>query len=278
MFAWSRSRGVARARPQYLWCVLRAARTAKNLGIDRVCAIEFGVAGGNGLIALESAAEAAESLLNVAIETYGFDSGGGLPEPKGVKDAPFELQTGFFAMDETELRARLSRTRLVLGLVEETVGEWMSEDHPPVGFISFDLDYYSSTVHALGLLDAAPSKLLPRVVCYFDDIFGYAWSDFNGERAAIAEFNDAREHRKISPIYGIKYSLSRRYGDSAWPAAIFLAHSFDHDLYGEADSPPSVRSLEAHRLSLGVFRGRHGKGLLAPLSRRGPRARQEISQ
>jgi hypothetical protein len=33
------------------------------------------------------------------------------------------------------------------------------------------------------------------VPCYFDDIFGYGWSDFTGERAAIADFNAEHEQR-----------------------------------------------------------------------------------
>jgi NCAIR mutase (PurE)-related protein len=71
MFAWSRARV---GRPQYSWSVLQAARSAANLGIERITVIEFGVAGGNGLLALERAAIAAESLLPVKIDVVGFDT------------------------------------------------------------------------------------------------------------------------------------------------------------------------------------------------------------
>src|SRR5438270_12829026 len=46
----------SRHRPNYLWCVLHAADVARNLGVARISALELGVAGGNGLIALEAAA------------------------------------------------------------------------------------------------------------------------------------------------------------------------------------------------------------------------------
>ena len=45
-----------RLRPNYTWALLHAGHLAKTLGIRRISAIEFGVAGGNGLLALENAA------------------------------------------------------------------------------------------------------------------------------------------------------------------------------------------------------------------------------
>jgi hypothetical protein len=35
-------------------------------------------------------------------------------------------------------------------------------------------------------------------VCYFDDIIGYTFSDFNGERLAIHEFNEGIRLRRDS--------------------------------------------------------------------------------
>src|SRR5207302_5634742 len=60
LFRWCLEQGLD-TRPQYLWGTLVAARTARGLGIPAFTAIEFGVAGGNGLLALErAAAEASE--------------------------------------------------------------------------------------------------------------------------------------------------------------------------------------------------------------------------
>lgn len=69
-------------RSNYIWGVLHGVHLAKALGINRVSVIEFGVAGGNGLISLERIAETIEAILEVGIDVYGFDTGIGLPNQK----------------------------------------------------------------------------------------------------------------------------------------------------------------------------------------------------
>ena len=66
-------------RPGYLWGSLHGAYLAKTLGFDSASLIEFGVAGGNGLVALELIAERIEHHLGVKISVFGFDTGKGLP-------------------------------------------------------------------------------------------------------------------------------------------------------------------------------------------------------
>lgn len=44
-------------RPEYTWGILQGAALGKVLGFERISAIEFGVAGGRGLLAMERAAE-----------------------------------------------------------------------------------------------------------------------------------------------------------------------------------------------------------------------------
>ena len=229
MFAWIRQRDPSH-RPHYLWGLVLAVRTAQNLGLDKVSAVEFGVAGGTGSLALERAAEAVESLLDVTVAVYGFDTGTGMPPAGGSLRRRGSSRPAISPWIPT-LFARLTRSELVLGPVRETVGKWLAADHPPVGFVAFDLDYYSSTVDAFALLDAGDARLLPRVVCYFDDLFGYGWSDFNGERAAITDFNLAHDQRKIGKIYGLKYELPPDAFQQAWPEQLYLAHILDHPLY-----------------------------------------------
>jgi hypothetical protein len=229
--------------------VLAAAKLARSLCVERISVIEFGVAGGNGLLALESVAELVEPLLGVGIDVFGFDLGTGMPEPQDLRDAPFVIQRGIFDMDVPALEARLSRARLVLGPVETTAKGWLAEEHSPVGFVAFDLDYYSSTVHALSLLDGSSDRVLPRVVCYFDDIFGLGWSDFNGERAAITEFNQLHPHRKVGPVHGLKYGLPRSERELSWPEKIYLAHIFDHNRYADFEGPLSTGWYDELRLS-----------------------------
>ena len=225
----------AQQRPPYTWGMAHAAYLAKNLGIARITAIELGVAGGNGLIALDRTAVWLEQALGVSIDVVGFDSGEGLPKPEDHRDLPNLWAQGDFAMDEQALRAQLQRAQLHLGLVEDTIPEFLASDHAPIGFISFDLDLYSSTIPALALLEASPDRILPRVQCYFDDILGFTFADFNGERLAIREFNAAHDRRKISQIYGARFYVPAHYASANWTEKLFLAHILDHPRYNDYD-------------------------------------------
>jgi hypothetical protein len=222
-------------RPNYAWGVLQGAHLGNALGFDRISVIEFGVAGGNGLVALDRIAERVGAILNVEIDVYGFDTGVGLPKPTDYRDLPSLWAEGAFAMDVERLERRLARAHLVLGPVEKTLAEFIASSPAPVGFISFDLDYYSSTMQAFKLLDAHEKLLLPRIYCYFDDILGHIYSDFTGERLAIREFNAGHTARKISPIYGLKYFLPKPLDQQEWAEMFYLAHLFDHPLYSAHD-------------------------------------------
>ena len=174
--------------PAYAWGVLHGSHLAKSIGVNRVSVVEFGVAGGNGLVALERIAAKIEALCGIGIDVYGFDTGAGLPKPVDYRDLPNLYAPGDFLMDRTALQARLAKARLILGPVKETLATFLRTRPSPVAFVSVDLDFYSSTVEALKLFDADQTALLPRVHCYFDDILGYTFCDYNGERVALAVF------------------------------------------------------------------------------------------
>jgi hypothetical protein len=246
-YAWCRATGVD-TRPQYLWPLLHAAHAARGLGIPEIAALEFGVAGGNGLLAMERAAAKATELSGTRIAIYGFDTGSGMPVAEDPRDAPWLIEPSYFAMDEAALRARLTSAQLVLGPVKETVAGWMAGEHPPIGFIAFDLDYYSSTVHALGVLEGDTSSTLPRVPCYFDDTFGLGWSEFTGVHAAIDEYNAAQSERKIGKILGLRFELPPREFQEQWHEKLYVAHIFDHPRYAEPEGRTDARWATAHRL------------------------------
>ena len=227
--------GAGKCRPNYTWPVVQAAHLAKALGHSRISVIEFGVAGGNGLLALERAAEIIESLFDVSIEVYGFDSGHGLPKAVDYRDLPHLWKESFYKMDTQKLKKRLRRSRLLIGPVDETVSQFLASKPAPVGFVSFDLDYYSSTTQAFKLLVAEHSRLMPRIHCYFDDVMGLPYSEFTGERLAIREFNDRHQFRKIAPIQGLHYSLPVQYRHEPWPEQMYLCHLFDHPMYTHYD-------------------------------------------
>ena len=248
-FPWCLEQGID-TRPQYLWGALLAVRLAAALELPRVAALELGVAGGNGLLALERAAAAAEELSGVTVEVYGFDTGAGMPEPVDHRDLPWLIEPGWFAMDEQALSERLTRAELVLGPVADTVTAFAARtDRAPIGFIAFDLDYYSATMDAFALLEGPPERLLPRVTAYFDDLFGYGWSDFNGERAAITDFNAAHANRKIGKIHGLRYGLPPTQHALAWHEQMYLIHLFDHPGYDANEGPLAEGWLAAHRLA-----------------------------
>src|SRR5438132_1216474 len=152
-----------RERPQYGWGVMQGAALAKILGVPKISVIEFGVAGGFGLLALESIAAAIEIITNVHIDVFGFDTGVGLPKPADFRDQPNMWFEGQLPMDRDRLISALSRARLYLGPVDETIPSFIASDPAPIAFVSFDLDLYSSTRDALTLFQADHSNLLPRV-------------------------------------------------------------------------------------------------------------------
>jgi hypothetical protein len=134
MFLWLRERECSRGRPwrsHYAWSMLMSAPTARALGIDEISALDFGVAGRNGLLAMESSAEALEAAMGVRCSTFGFDTGAGLPPPTDARDAPFSLEPGYFAMDETQLRSRLRKSKLLLDDVAISAPAFLGEAHPP---------------------------------------------------------------------------------------------------------------------------------------------------
>jgi hypothetical protein len=222
-------------RPDYAWGVLQGLNLAKVLGEQRVSLIEFGVAGGNGLVALEAIAQTLQPIFGVETNIYGFDAVAGLPKPQDHRDLPNLWREGSYSMDTDKLERRLTRAQLVLGLVEETVPRFLASERAPVAFIAFDLCFYSSTMKALQILAAGQGALLPRVHCFFRNILGRTFGDHNGELLAISDFNASHEMRKISKIHGLRYYLPSPIRQQRWAEQFYLAHIFDHRLYGSYD-------------------------------------------
>ena len=99
--------------------------------------------------------------------------------------------------------------------------------------MSFDLDFYSSTVSAFKIFDLPHANFLPRTYCYFDDCLGDDWElhcDFTGELLAISEFNARNKMMKVAKIHGFREG--RRF-PSSWNEVMFVHHRFDHPMYNE---------------------------------------------
>jgi hypothetical protein len=225
-------------RPSYAYCVYNGALLGKRLGYQRVSVIEFGVAGGAGLTALERHAAEAERRLSIGIEVYGFDTGEGLPPPIDYRDIPYHWKPGFFRMDQDKLRQRLTRSKLVLGDIRETSETFFALCNPaPIAAVMHDFDYYTSTVAALKMFESDESYRLPRVHNYFDDIVGSEiapCSEYTGERLAIREFNDSHEQMKLSAAHHL---LARRRVEP-WYNQIYILDDFAHSRYNDFVSDP----------------------------------------
>jgi hypothetical protein len=230
-------------RDSYTWCTLHAARLARHLGHERISVVEFGVAGGKGLVALERAARWAEQCYGVTVDVAGFDSGLGLGAPKDARDLPNIWHQGAFVMDEARLRPLLDRAQLILGWVADTLPAYLADNPAPVGFCAFDVDQYKATADALEILRAPFANVLPRVHCLFDDVLGYTFGDRNGERLAIHEFNERDPSRWISPMYGLQHFVPQRIRDASWVEKMFLAHFTDHPDYPRHDGLADVHEL-----------------------------------
>jgi hypothetical protein len=232
-------------RPAYLLGLVMAAQQARAEGQPEISAIEFGVAGGKGLIALQSEADAVERDLGVNIKVYGFDMGSqGLPELIGDhRDHPERWKPGDFPMDEGALRARLTpRTTLILGNVRETAeGFFETYQPPPIGFAAFDLDLYSSTRDALRIFTHRRKTMLQHAPLYFDDLGSFTFHRFAGELLAIDEFNAQNDHVKIEAWAGVR-------DDRPFPESSYLGRMFAaHDLEGAART---VLNRQADQLAL----------------------------
>jgi hypothetical protein len=233
----AKARWDALERPEYLFSVLWAADRAKEVGIKAISAVEFGVAEGEGLLLLEAHAEAVQRLTGVRVHVYGFDSGVGLPSGTGdYRDHPDVWRAGDYRMDPTALRAKLRpMTTLILGDVRD---EAASAEFPaPIGFVAFDLDFYSSTAGALRLLARPDVQRLRRVALYFDDVHsGDHYHRWAGELLAIDEFNHASRTVKIDRWRGVR--VGRPFTDAPWLDGMYLAHDLDAINAAERTGPP----------------------------------------
>jgi hypothetical protein len=216
----------------YAFGVYWAAMQAARLKIPRISVIELGVAGGRGLIALEQASAQIERALGVGIDVVGFDTGAGMPMAADYRDLPHIWESGFYRMDVEKLRARLQRAQLILGDVGVTTRQWIaSGTQAPIGFVSFDLDYYTSTKAAFALFEGPPETHLPRVYCYFDDVTSLplgCMNEFVGELLAIREFNEAHPQRKVAKIEQLRIHRPRW---EVWQDRMYAFHNFAHPQY-----------------------------------------------
>ncbi len=229
-------------RPHYAFGVLKAADLALAQGVSRVGLVEFGVASGAGLMNLATIADAVTRETGVHFDVHGFDTGTGMPPAVDYRDHPDLYQEGDFAMDPEGLRAVLPpNAHLHLGPLHKTIPTVLAAaTSAPIGFVSLDVDYYSSTVEALRVFAGPADGYLPLVVVYADDIALDSHNSACGELLAIREFNDATPMRRIEHHPFLENArIFRRPG---WLKQILFAHILDHP----ARSTVAVSAVKRH--------------------------------
>lgn len=219
-------------RPEYAFGVKQAVYLATRLKLPSVSVVEFGVAGGGGLVALEKYALEIGKAYGIGVEVYGFDLGSGLPAPLDYRDLGYVWKYGAYKMDVDSLRKRLKIARLLLGDVQETVPQFLATHHAPVGFISFDLDFYSSTINAFRIFDCPDEHLLPRIFCFFDDIVSDGHQlhcELVGELLAIREFNENSNGK--SSLLACPILKSGTVFPAVWQDQLRVYHRLEHRDY-----------------------------------------------
>lgn len=208
-----------------------------------IAAVEFGVAGGNGLVALSQHAREIQRLTSIAVRVVGFDTGIGLPAVEDWRDAPWVYKPGDYPCDPASLQARLGgRATLVVGDIRHTFPRWIRSGVPPVGFISIDVDYYSSTAAILDALAACtPETLLPIASVYLDDILCFGVPRCVGELAAIEEFNRNNATRQFDRADW--FGEFRAYREALWLKRLFDLYCFDHPKM-RCSRPRAIRRLD----------------------------------
>ena len=198
-------------RPHYALGLLLAAKQAHDLGLKEIKVLELGCYNFDGIIDLENYANDIKKFLNINIEIFGFTLKSGLPKYKiNNFDRLSRWDVGDYKFDNKTNYNNLKSSKIFFGEIKNTIPQFVKKYkktflNSPIGFVMFDLDYYTSTKIGLNLLKLNISNYLPRTYAYFDD---HSFSSFDeGERKAIIEFNKISKY-KISDIGELAEQLS----------------------------------------------------------------------
>jgi hypothetical protein len=216
-------------RQQHAYGLLDAADEAAKRRLRRVTVAELGVGGGAGLLNICELAARVTSETDVTFDIVGFDTGAGLPPPADHRDHPELYTAGSFPHDRDALRRALpANARVVYGDLRETIDPFVASLTPesPLAFATLDVDYYSSSKHALRLFLGEARCYLPTVPVYVDDVHERTHTHFAGELLAIAEFNVEHELRKLDADRSLMYS--RVFKHAEWLQHMYRLHVLDH--------------------------------------------------
>lgn len=221
-------------RPHYALGALLAADQASFFGYKKFTLIEFGCWNNEGLVDLNHWCSIIKKLYKIDYQIYGFDSGKGLPSSNHKRDVKYKWSNSDYKINKYYNISKIKNIKLIVGNVKKTIKEFIKIkfDQEPVGFISFDMDYFTSTTDSFKIFKASQKNFIPRPILYFDDFV--LTSEFEGEYLAINNFNKKNKDCKISSIGELAEQMS-----IYWKKWIFLAKrlktftNFKHKLYSK---------------------------------------------
>ena len=218
-------------RQHHAYGIFEAAKFAKKLNLKEITIIEFGVANGAGLINIQNICSKISKFLGINFRIYGFDNLTGLPTIETYKDHPdLYMSSDYPITDINYLKKKLDKNvELILGNVSSTIETFNKTDltNCPIGFVSFDLDLYSSTKNALKVFDRESKHLLPIVNLYIDDLASPKHNSRCGVLLAINEFNSESKFRFIEQHSFLQ--KQRIFQRARWINHMFQLHVLDHE-------------------------------------------------
>lgn len=153
-----------------------------------------------------------------------------MPPIMDFRDHPEIWHEGEFLFDHSITRSKLPKNaELITGPISKTLPNFLATNDTlleyPVGFVSVDVDLYSSTCDLLKLFEIQnPEGLLPATVIYFDDINDMiTLNSWCGEALAIREFNDRNAFRKLE-----EKRIRQNHAPEGWHDHIYCCHVLDH--------------------------------------------------
>lgn len=239
-------------RPHLAFGLLVAADIARYFGFRAITAIEFGIGEGDGLREILHLSKQVTKATDIFIHVMGFDGFEGLPAPSGWRDHPeFWSHGDFYVEDKATIESSFrDRATIVVGPIAQTLSEFEPPERAPIGFISFDVDTFSSTRDSLKVFDMSTDHLMPIVTSYFDDIMGSGTrlssvmrNSRCGQLAAVAEFNANHERRVIDPLYVARHRIV--FAREPWIERVYGCHVLDHPARHRTRAPLSTKAWQA---------------------------------
>ncbi|AIQ95500.1 hypothetical protein EW14_1489 [Prochlorococcus sp. MIT 0604] len=218
--------------PRYPYAFgIKEAFTLANIEkVDKILIIEFGVASGSGLFNMSYIASKLSRIYKVDYEIIGFDTGVGMPKPLDYKDHPEKYREGDFPSLKLKNTKLPEKTRVIYGEISGTIDKFVEKhklNDNVIGFVSLDVDYYSSTKEALKIFNMPASNYLSRTPIYNDDESHLDHNDYCGALLAINEFNKNNELRKFSKMHNLRNKGI--FKNASFLDQMYFYHVLDHE-------------------------------------------------